>query len=328
MQILSSRGAQISPDVALDLGGTFAYPSVAGNIQIRSGFIRVPEQKKQLHPTEGTSVLWEAADSARARADTARASAARVSEDDEREPEIDTGLDLDVRVQIPGSFRIIGSRMNVELSGDLHLVQQGERPVLTGQLTPLGGQLLFMGRTFELRRGHVNFYGGDEMNPSFDLTLVTELSGYRVEIKLTGTMKDPEIELTSDPTLSESDIMSLLVFGKPMSELNTSQSGLVQQRTAEILMVYGAVKLQEQMSQQMGVDIITIQQSTRKPDESALVVGKYLNSRTLLKYEQNLENTGAYLINLEYYLTKRIKFETFIDQASETGIEINWSKDY
>lgn len=328
LQIASARGAQISPDVALDLGGTFAHPSIVGNVQIRSGFVRVPERMQQLHPTEGKSVLLEAADSARARADTAQARPEQAGDDVEAKEGIDTGLDIDVRVEIPGGFRIIGSRMNVELSGDLRLVQQGERPVLTGQLTPLGGQLLFMGRTFEFRRGNVNFYGGDEMNPSFNLTLETELSGYRIEIKLTGTAKDPEIELTSDPTLSESDIMSLLVFGKPMSELNTSQSGLVQQRTAEILMVYGAVKLQEQMSQQMGVDIITIGQSTRKPDESALVVGKYLNNRTLLKYEQNLENTGAYLINLEYYLTKRIKFETFIDQASETGIEINWSKDY
>jgi hypothetical protein len=48
----------------------------------------------------------------------------------------------------------------------------------------------------------------------------------------------------------------------------------------------------------------------------------------LIKYEQNLENTGAYLLNLEYYLTKSVKFETYIDQASETGLEINWSKDY
>ena len=82
------------------------------------------------------------------------------------------------------------------------------------------------------------------------------------------------------------------------------------------------------MLKQTGVDIITIQQSTRKPDESALVVGKYLNSKTLLKYEQSLENTGTYLIRLEYILTKRIRFETFVDQASETGIEINWMKDY
>jgi hypothetical protein len=326
-QIVSAEGAEISPDIELELGGSWRRPSIGGTVRIRSGFIRVPERKAQLYPAEGESDLWEAADSAGAVRDTTKTpSVAEAGEGTGKFAE--SGLDLDIRVVIPGSFRIVGSRMNVELSGDLQLVQKNDRPVLTGQLTPLGGQLLFMGRTFELRRGNVYFYGGDELNPSFDLTLVSEVSGYRIEIKLTGTMKDPQIELTSDPQLAEGDIMSLLVFGKPMTELNSSQSGWLQQRTAEMLMVYGAVKLQEEMSQQMGVDIITVQQSTRNPDETALVVGKYLNSRTLLKYEQNLQNTAAYLINLEYYLRWGIKIETFIDQASQTGVEINRSWDY
>jgi hypothetical protein len=329
VKILSARGAQITPEIQVDLGGTAARPSVTGKITIKSGFIRVPEQQSQLHPSEGVSLLWETADSAATAAATTGAGPLEALPDSLDIPELDSGLDLDVRVEIPGSFRIIGSRMNVELSGDLHLVQRGESTVLTGELIALSGQLLFVGRTFELRRGNVNFYGGDELNPSLDLTLVTEVSSYRIEIRLTGSLKDPELALTSDPQLAESDIMSLLVFGQQMDDLNTSQSGLVQQRTAELLMVYGAVKLQEQMSQQMGVDIITIQQSTRKPDESALVVGKYLNSRTLIRYEQNLENTGAFLINLEYILPWwGLKLETYVDQASATGVELNWSKDY
>jgi autotransporter translocation and assembly factor TamB len=326
LQIESAKRAQIAPDVQVDLGGTMARPAVKGIATIRSGYIRVPEQQSQLHPSEGSSILRQAADSAWAAADTTGLLAAIPDSLDI--PEIDAGLDLDVRVVIPGSFRIIGSRMNIVLSGDLHLVQQGENPLLTGQLIPESGDLLFMGRSFEVRRGSVNFYGGDELNPGLDLTLTAEVSGHRIEIRLTGSLKDPELALTSDPQLAESDIVSLLVFGKPMGELSTSQTGHVQQRTTEILLGYGAVKLQEQMSGQMGVDIVTIKQSTRQADESALVVGKYLNSRTLIRYEQNIENTGTYLLNLEYILTKRLKLQTYVDQASATGVEINWSNDW
>jgi hypothetical protein len=328
VQIVSAGGAQISPEINLNFGGTAARPSVEGNVLIRSGYIRIPEKKRQLYATSGRSILWEAADSARVTAGSLGRFAGTARGDSLEATRFGSELDLDVTVQIPGSFRIIGSRMTLELSGDLHVVQRGSRPVVTGQLTPEGGHLLFAGRTFQLQRGSVNFYGGDELNPSFDLTLVTEVADYRIEIRLTGTLKEPEITLSSDPQLAESDIMSLLMFGKQMGELDTSQTGLVQQRTAEILMVYGAVKLQEQMSKQMGVDILTVQQSKRNPDESALVVGKYLNNRTLIRYEQNLENSGAFLINLEYILTKRLKLETFVDQASTTGVEINWSKDY
>jgi hypothetical protein len=48
----------------------------------------------------------------------------------------------------------------------------------------------------------------------------------------------------------------------------------------------------------------------------------------MLKYEQSLESAAGFLINLEYYVTQRLKLETFIDEKSETGIEINWSRDY
>ena len=51
------------------------------------------------------------------------------------------------------------------------------------------------------------------MNPSFDLTLAARVSEYDISIKLTGTALEPEIELTSNPARSESDIMSLLLFG-------------------------------------------------------------------------------------------------------------------
>jgi autotransporter translocation and assembly factor TamB len=82
------------------------------------------------------------------------------------------------------------------------------------------------------------------------------------------------------------------------------------------------------MSRRLGVDMFTFQQSTRNPNQTALTVGKYLNSKTMIKYEQGLENTASFLINLEYQLTRRLKIETFIDQKSETGLEINWSNEY
>ena len=328
LHIVSARRAQIEPDVEVAVGGTWARPSIGGLVQVRTGFIRMPESKTDLHPVDGQAVLWEAALPAAGIDSTLEGPQPPRDWREEEEQKPIRAMDIDVAVEIPGAFRIIGERLNVELSGDMRLVQKGNRLLLTGQLTPLGGQLLFMGRAFEIRRGYVNFYGGDEMNPSFDLLLQADVSDVRVDIKLTGTADEPIIELTSDPQMSESDIMSLLLFGTRMGDLDTSQSGFLQQRTAEMLLVFGTTKLQSQMSQQLGVDIVTVQQSTRQPDQSALVVGKYLNSRTLLKYEQNLENASTYLINLEYYLTKRIKLETYIDQSSETGAEINWSKDY
>lgn len=326
MSLAVASDLQASPTVNLEFGGDLARPSVKGSIVIERALLRIPERMENLHDVEGESILREVADSFRVATDTTLAAAEDTLLLDE--PEILKGMDLDVTITIPNSFRIESERLSLELEGTLRIRQQGDRPIITGELKPRKGRLAFMGRYFEIQRGSVFFYGGDEMNPSFDLTLKARVSEYDISIKLTGTALEPEIELTSNPARSESDIMSLLLFGRTMSDLDSSQSNLLQQRTSEILMVFGAIKLEGEMSKRLGVDMFTFQQSTRDPNETALMVGKYINNKTMLKYEQGLENTANFLINLEYQLSRRFKVETFIDQKSETGLELNWSNEY
>jgi autotransporter translocation and assembly factor TamB len=328
MTLSVASDLKVSPSIDLDFGGDLSRPSVKGNIVIDRALLVLPEMKESLLEVDGESVLWEAADSLRIASDTSLVGSAADTRALKRAEETKK-MDLDVTITLPpSSFRVESEKLNLELEGTLHLGQDGDRPIITGELRPIQGRLTFMGRYFEIQRGSVFFYGGDEMNPSFDLTLTAHVSEYDIRIKLTGTALKPEIELTSNPARSESDIMSLLLFGQVMSDLNGSQANLLQQRTTEVLMVFGATKLESEMKKRLGVDMFTFQQSTRVPNETALMVGKYLNRRTMLKYEQGLENTASFLINLEYHLTRRFTIETFIDQDSETGLEINWSNEY
>ncbi len=328
MSLAVAKDLQASPTVNLEFGGNLSRPSVKGSIVIERALLRIPEMKESLHDADGDAILWEAADSFRVAHDTTSAGTTETDTSGVEEPEGFKGMDIDVTISIPNSFRIESERINFELEGDLRIRQEGDRPIITGELKPTKGRLSFMGRYFEIQRGSVFFYGGDEMNPSFDLSLKARVTDVDIFIKLTGTALKPEVELTSNPAKAESDIMSLLLFGKSMNDLDGSQSNLLTQRTAEILMVFGASKLEGEMSKRLGVDMFTFQQSTRDPNQTALTVGKYLNTRTMLKYEQGLENTANFLINLEYQLTKRFKIETFIDQSQETGLELNWSKEY
>jgi hypothetical protein len=327
MSVAVARNLQASPSIDLQLGGDLERPSIKGEVTIERALLTLPEMKEDLLDAEGSSILREAADSFLVASDTTASSSAEESLSG-REEETLQQMDIDVLVSIPNSFRIESEKLNLELEGELRIKQQGDRPVITGELKPTRGRLTFMGRYFMIQRGSVFFYGGDEMNPSFDLKLTASVSEYDITIELTGTAEEPEIELTSSPAMSESDIMSLLLFGQTMSDLNSSQSNLLQERTAQILMVYGAGKLESEMKSRLGVDMFTFEQSSRDPNKTSLTVGKYINTRTMLKYEQGIEDTANFLINLEYQLTRRFSIETFIDQDSETGLEINWSKEY
>ena len=120
--------------------------------------------------------------------------------------------------------------------------------------------------------------------------------------------------------------MSFLVFGKRMGDLNADQVGLVEQRAAETAATFGT-QLASRLSRQMGVDLITLSHG-KAAGQSTLTIGKYVTRRALLKYEQSLENRAAFLIDLEYFLTRTLRLETFIGQQQPSGLEVNWTRDY
>jgi hypothetical protein len=80
----------------------------------------------------------------------------------------------------------------------------------------------FLRRKFEIESARYQSQGAD--SPSYvDAQLKFLLPDYTVTANLEGTTDQPVVSLSSKPPLSENDIYSVLVFGKPMSGLETDQ---------------------------------------------------------------------------------------------------------
>ncbi|MFH1843794.1 MAG: translocation/assembly module TamB domain-containing protein [bacterium] len=332
-------GTRVAMHGRLDLSGSGRSPVLRGAFEVENGVIQIPEPPKQLHPIRGEALLWATVDSLAfdVRTDSippapdstpVSASAPKptpATVDTEAAP---VTPDFDVALSIPSGFWLRGQGLEVELAGDLRLVQQGTLPSITGDLAAVRGFFRFLGRTLFIEQGRVIFYGEDEIDPELDLSLQTRIEGYQVWVKFGGTAREPKLTLLSNPELPEGDIMSILLFGRPLTELSSDQLGLVQQRATEVVALFGTARLEAQLSQQLGVDMVTIQQRQDEGEGSSLVIGKYLSRRALLKYEQALAELSTYFINLEYYLNRHFKVETTISRQSQSGLELNWSHEY
>ena len=90
---------------------------------------------------------------------------------------------------------------------------------------------------------------------------------------------------------------------------------------------YATAQLQARLSGQLGVDLLTIQSSSSNGG-SALLIGKYLSRRALLTYEQTLAEKAAFLVSLEYFLSHHLKLGTFVGHHDQSGVELQWEKDY
>jgi len=315
-------GGRVKAMGKLNYSGTLLAPKVQGRIDIKNGVIPIPEEPRKLHAVSGKALLWQS----RAEADSVLAEVAET-----KKAETDTTGKFhpvyDLQIVVPSGFWIRGRNLNVELEGDLRLRQEKTVPTVVGTLEARQGTLNFLGRSFSLERGKVQFYGEDEINPSLDIRLTSKVSSTTVYVTMNGTLQEPKVELTSSPSMSEADIMSLLVMGKTSDDLNGDQAQLVAQRAAAVAATYGAAELQKRMAGPLGVDMITVNPGGGPEGENSVVVGKYLNSRTLLKYEQALDSAAGFFVTLEYTLTQTITLQT-IAGTWQSGAEISWSKDY
>lgn len=93
-------------------------------------------------------------------------------------------------------------------------------------------------REFRVEQGTIEFVGSPELNPGLDITAINEVRAVganneviRIVVRITGTLENPDIVLTSDtrPPLPESELLSYLLFGQPSTQLGGLTQGLPQQ---------------------------------------------------------------------------------------------------
>jgi hypothetical protein len=309
---------QVLLDGSARVEGTSRRPSIAGDFTVENGVVTVPESKPDLHPVEGEAILLDPATLGLAQVDSAHGVAMG-------SPGFEA--DYDVRIDIPSSFWLRGEGLEIELRGNLQITQKEGLPVIVGDLNAQRGTYLFLGRVFDLERGIINFYGTEELNPALDISLASTIESNKIWVNLTGDLVEPRLELDSSPEMTDGDIMATILFGKPLNELNDGQGDMLRERMADVLVMMGAARLQQEVAGH-GIDLLTIRSGRGDDQENALVVGKYLTPKLLVMYEQGLREKSTSYIVMEYMLHRNFRLETINGNDGRSSAGIGLQKDY
>ncbi len=157
----------------------------------------------------------------------------------------------------------------------------------TGELSVEKGKYAAYARQLEIQRGRLIFTGGPIENPGIEIRAIKRYPDVTAGINVRGTLQQPQMSFFSDPSLPQSQIVSLILSGgggggslQMMQAANTPQS---QQATAanELLTQGGAILAQE-LGSRIGLPDISLQ--TDLNNETSLVLGKYLSPRLYVSY--------------------------------------------
>jgi translocation and assembly module TamB len=180
---------------------------------------------------------------------------------------------LDVVVDIPGRLFVRGKGLDSEWGGRLEITGTTNEPVISGQLEALYGQLSVIGKTFVIKDSNIVFSGAVPPDPMLDIAGVYTTSDLEVTAGFQGHASDPELVLSSNPSLPEDEILSQVLFGKSQGSLSAVEAVQLASALNELsgggtgLDVVGSVR------RFIGADVLQVGGGEDGPE---VKVGKYL----------------------------------------------------
>jgi translocation and assembly module TamB len=175
-----------------------------------------------------------------------------------------------------------------------------------------------------VNRAQLDFAGKNEPNPNLEGQAKITVGQTLIFINFMGTMLDPQYQLSSQPAMSETDILSTIIFGRPANSLNSGESRELTAQALALLGSQGAKEIKDLVGDQFAPDVVTVHDEAQSG--SSLEAGKYLSSDLYLRYRHNLSQEGGDNVGIEYRINHWLSLESQVGTTRDTGVDVilNW----
>jgi translocation and assembly module TamB len=231
-----------------------------------------------------------------------------------------------IKMILGTNVRFSGYGVKARLNGSLISKQApGKATIADGEIKVISGSYKAYGQNLTLDEGRIIFANDQLNNPSLDITASRRIRrrgeiNVTAGIKIQGNAKSPQINLFSEPSFDQSNILSYLVLGKPLIDASDKE-GASLFATAIAMQIDEHESLTTKLAQSFGLDDAMIT-SEASIDDTAFVIGKYLNPDLYISYGIGLF-TGSQLFKVHYSLTDNLTLET--ETGSESGADIRYT---
>lgn len=221
-----------------------------------------------------------------------------------RAPSWRARVGLDVAVVTEEDLLVDNNYGRFSVAADLRMGGTLETPGFAGRLSlGEGGRLFLGGREYRIERAAIDVLDPQRFTPELDLVLWTRVAPHEITVSLRGTPDRLVTELRADdPTLSQTDVVSLLVTGQRASEAGLADVGAVRDQ----MLRYFTGDLLGLLGQQVGFDVVRLERGVgdemfgadpalvaSETDPAArLSLSKRLSPRIELLLSQNLHEPG------------------------------------
>jgi len=232
-------------------------------------------------------------------------------------------LTLDLELDFGDKLSFSGEGLEAGLRGKLAVTTAPDGSLRgRGSIRTERGSFFAFGQRLTIDRGRLIFDGPLD-NPGLDIVALRKNLAVEAGVAVSGTVRVPIIQLTSNPQVPDNEKLSWLVLGQGLARTSGGDVAALQAASA-VLFGRTARPITTTIAQSVGLDDITFRTASGTADGAvasgqAVAFGKRLTDRLSLVYEQGL-TVATNALRLEYSLSRTLTLRAEAGVISGFGI--------
>jgi len=241
-------------------------------------------------------------------------------------------LDLNIEIADPFSLRLPNAEINV--TGNINLSGSFAEPFVQGNLVLRKGHLIYFEKRFVVSEGRVVINGFTVNDIDINARAQTNVGDVQITISMSGNLANPQIQLSSQPSLRQTEILSLLTFDRNIQGLSEGEiNQLLSQEMIDMLFQSLQInlfkRLNRELAEELGLEFIRLSFDASENSSGqaffleglnlgdlTLEVGKNIGDDLLITYSTPLDFQGETSLGIDYQISSDFTFSTQFDAYS------------
>ena len=204
-----------------------------------------------------------------------------------------------------------------------------DTPTADGTVHVPNGSFNALGRRFSIEDAKITETGGDIADPDLDIKARFDNPQANVTITVTGTAKEPQLDMSSSPPMDQDAIAFFLATGRIQGRATQTGGGVDLSGAATSVLgslLFGQVR--KELANVLPVDVLTIETGAQGVSEAS--IGKYIGDRVFIGYRQRLvpaQNENTEEGRIEYEISRAVSAEATVGNLN-SDLSVLYTKDF
>jgi translocation and assembly module TamB len=239
-----------------------------------------------------------------------------------------SNMNLSIAVNSTQGLSLASSQVSIAGSANLNVTGTAANPVILGRIALTSGELFFQGKRFEIESGTIAFANPAKTEPVLNLFVKTVVEQYNITINFSGPLDHLKTNYTSDPSLSQLDIINLLAFGQTAAEKASNASTPASLGAQSVLAQGVASQVAKGVQNLTGISQLTIDPTAGNSQNpgAQVAIQQRVTGTLLLTFATDVTSTQRQTVQLQYQPKKQAKISVVRDEYGGYGVDVRFHK--